>query len=149
VGTPEDKPRRSIYLTARRSKPVSFLSAFDSPSGELNCDRRQASTAAPQALMLMNSDFVLGEAAHFARRLEREIPAANWLTPGELEKLRIQRAWQIAYQREPEADELLAARNFLAQQRARLTGGKKGPELTSLTDLCQQLLSSNEFLYVD
>src|SRR5262249_9429891 len=143
------KPRRSVYLTERRSKPVSFLSSFDSPSGELNCDRRQASTAAPQALMLMNSDFVLGEAAHFARRLLREIPAANWLTTTELEKHRIQLAWRIAYQRAAEADELLAARNFLAQQRTRLSAAKQDPELTSLTDLCQQLLSSNEFLYVD
>ena len=149
VGTPEDKPRRSIYLTARRSKPVSFLTAFDSPSGELNCDRRIASTAAPQALMLMNSEFVLGEAANFARRLQREIPKTTALKSPELDTRRIGLAWQLAYQRPAEADELAAARTFLEKQRAKLTGSKLDPELASLTDLCQQLISSNEFLYVD
>ena len=48
VGTPDDKPRRSIYLQARRSKPVAFLTAFDAPAGELNCDRRSPTTTAPQ-----------------------------------------------------------------------------------------------------
>ncbi len=66
---PDDKPRRGVYLQVRRSKPVAFLTAFDAPGGELNCDRRISSTAAPQALMLMNSDFVLQQAGHFARRL--------------------------------------------------------------------------------
>jgi mono/diheme cytochrome c family protein len=149
VGTPEDKPRRSVYLTQRRSKPVSFLTAFDSPAGELNCDRRPASTVAPQALMLMNSDFVLGEANHFARRLVHEAPARDWLTPAAVEERRIGLAWQIAYGRPVEPDELTAARNFLRQQRAGLAAGKHDPELASLADLCQQLLSSNEFLYVD
>ena len=149
VGTPEDQPRRSIYLTARRSKPVSFLTAFDSPSGELNCDRRIVSTAAPQALMLMNSDFVLGEAAHFARRLQQEISKTSEKTPVALEDRRISLAWQLAYQRGVDADELAAARAFLKAQRAKFAGAKPDPELASLTDLCQQLLSSNEFLYVD
>ena len=124
---------------------MSFLTAFDSPSGELNCDRRQTSTAAPQALMLMNSDFVLSEAANFAKRVVHEIPAVNWLTPADVEKRRIQRAWQIAYQRDAEPDELLAARNFLAQQCVQFANAKLNPEVSSLTDLCQQLLSSNEF----
>src|SRR5439155_19178374 len=59
VIVPDDKPRRSVYLQVRRTKPIAFLGAFDSPTGELNCDRRVSSTAAPQALMLMNSEFVL------------------------------------------------------------------------------------------
>ncbi len=122
VGTPIDKPRRSIYLTERRSKPVSFLTAFDSPSGELNCDRRIATTAAPQALMLMNSDFVLGEAAHFAQRLLREVPKTNGRAQAELEDRRIGLAWQLAYLRPVDADELAAARVFLKNQRAKFTG---------------------------
>ena len=41
---------------------------------------------------------------------------------------------------------------FLASdetQAAALTGKAKDPELAALTNLCQQLLASNEFLYVD
>jgi hypothetical protein len=72
---PDDKPRRSLYLQARRTKPVSFLAAFDAPTGELNCERRQAATNAPQALMLMNGDFALQQAGHLARRIRAEMPA--------------------------------------------------------------------------
>jgi len=43
---PDDKPRRSIYLQVRRTKPVAFLAAFDAPTAELNCDRRVATTSA-------------------------------------------------------------------------------------------------------
>jgi len=67
--TPDDKPRRSVYLQVRRTKPVAFLAAFDAPTAELNCDRRVASANAPQALMLMNSDFILKQAGHFAARV--------------------------------------------------------------------------------
>jgi hypothetical protein len=149
VGTPDDKPRRSVYLTERRSKPVAFLTAFDAPAGELNCDRRTVTTTGPQSLMLMNSDFVLSEAAHFAKRLLQEVPAATGVTTTELTDRRIRLAWKIAYERAAEPGELAAARTFLNNQWTKLKSTRQDPELTSLTDLCQQLLSSNEFLYVD
>src|SRR6187399_2394329 len=31
IGASDDKPRRSVYLQVRRSKPVAFLNAFDAP----------------------------------------------------------------------------------------------------------------------
>jgi len=71
----DDSPRRSIYLEAQRSKPVSFLAAFDAAVPAPNCERRVASTTSPQALMLMNSDFVLKRAGEFAVRVRRETPA--------------------------------------------------------------------------
>src|SRR6476469_3329903 len=67
-------PRRSIYLQVRRTKPVSFLTAFDAPVMELNCDRRISSTGSPQSLMLMNGDFVLKEAEAFAQRVLKDVP---------------------------------------------------------------------------
>jgi hypothetical protein len=71
----EDKPRRSIYLQVRRTKPVSFLTTFDAPVMTVNCERRVSSTGAVQSLMLMNNESVLKEAEHFAQRLRRETPA--------------------------------------------------------------------------
>jgi hypothetical protein len=67
-----DSPRRSIYLQARRTKPVSFLSAFDAPVMALNCERRVNSTTSPQSLMLMNSEFILGQAASLVQRVRNE-----------------------------------------------------------------------------
>jgi hypothetical protein len=84
VDVPDDKPRRSVYLQARRSKPVALLSAFDAPGVELNCDRRNSSTTAPQGLMLMNGTFVRKQAALLAGRVRSETTpdSARDLTAG-------------------------------------------------------------------
>ena len=65
----KDSPRRSLYLQARRTKPVSLLATFDFPTMAVNCDRRAASTSATQSLVLMNSDFILSHAGRVARRV--------------------------------------------------------------------------------
>jgi hypothetical protein len=65
------------------------------------------------------------------------------------------RAWQAAYLRTPTADELTSAVAFLQAQLGYLQGHPESltanttPERQALTNLCQALLSSNEFLYVD
>jgi hypothetical protein len=142
-----DSPRRSLYVEVRRSRPVSLLAAFDAPllASAVNCDRRTLSTTAPQALMLMNSDFVLSHAAALARRARAE--AADGATPSRLERIAAA-AWQIAYQRPITPEEAGWVAEFAAGP-----GGAPAPgsdqELAVLTNLCQQLLTSNEFLYVD
>lgn len=134
VVTPRDDFRRSIYLQVRRSQPVALLRVFDAPVMETNCDRRPSSTVAPQALMLMNSDFVSRQACYFSARVAREA--------GPDAKARAERAWRLAYLRAPTAEELKDAVAFLEPK----------PDLPAdkaLTDLCHVLYSSNEFLYVD
>ena len=145
-----DSARRSIYLETRRTKPVSFLSAFDAPVMAVNCERRIATTSAPQSLMLMNSDFVLNHAGALARRLRAETPAHPGRAKPNLDPL-IARAWQLAYQRPISPEESDWARAFVSQQlQTTARGGNGGDrELAVLTNLCQQLLTSNEFLYVD
>ncbi|MBI2824762.1 MAG: PSD1 domain-containing protein [Planctomycetia bacterium] len=65
------------------------------------------------------------------------------------------RAWQLAYARIPTRDELQAACDFLTKQighlreRPQQTSADRPPEMQALANLCQALLSSNEFLYVD
>jgi hypothetical protein len=142
VGVPDDKPRRSVYLQVRRSKPVAFLAAFDAPGAKLTCDRRATTTTAPQSLMLLNSDFVRRQARHLAVRARAE---AGGATPDRLADA----AWRLAYLRPPAADEARLAAAFLTAQTAALAAGSKEPDLAALTNLCQQLLASNEFLYVD
>lgn len=60
-------------------------------------------------------------------------------------------AWQIAYHRPITPTEFAAVCGFFRQQFATLseTPANADPELQALTDLCQALLISNEFLYVD
>ena len=140
-----DSTRRSIYLEVRRTKPVSLLAAFDAPVMAVNCDRRPTTTSAPQSLMLMNSDFVLNHAQALAKRLRSEAPAQP-----DLSRM-IAHAWQLAYNRPISSEERDWARAFVAQHldvlaKTNVSGDR---ELMALTDLCQQLLTSNEFLYVD
>ena len=64
----------------------------------------------------------------------------------------VARAWNLAYQRPIRADEMELVRSFVVTQRATLDSRKveaKDRDKAVLTNLCQQLLSSNEFLYVD
>ncbi|MBC8116429.1 MAG: PSD1 domain-containing protein [Candidatus Saccharimonas sp.] len=77
VHVKDDSPRRSLYIQARRTKPVSLLAAFDAPVMTLNCDRRPSSTVAPQSLMLMNGDFLLAQADHLAKRVRAEAPTES------------------------------------------------------------------------
>jgi hypothetical protein len=145
VVAPADSPRRSLYLQQRRTQPIAFLAAFDGPSGELNCDRRQSSTSAPQALMLMNSEFALTCGELFARRILSQ--------PGTTDE-RITRAWRLAYQRNPSDEERALVAAFLERRRARLSKERKAEADTDTdrrawSDVGQQLLSSNEVLYVD
>jgi len=141
--TPDDQPRRSVYLQARRSKPVAFLSAFDAPAGELQCERRSSTTTAPQSLMLLNSEFVRKQAGHLATRVRAECKA----TP--TSEAFAARAWSRTYLRPPTADESKLAVKFLEDQKLVLRATIQDFELAALTNLCQQLLASNEFLYVD
>jgi hypothetical protein len=154
-----EEHRRSIYIQVRRSRPVAMLHAFDAPVMEVNCERRQSSTVATQSLMLMNSQFMLDEAGRFAARLQKEA--------GEELLAQVARAWQLAFSRKPSEEESANALNFLARQVELLkskseqqdekpktdektkVAPKPAPELQALTNLCQALLSANEFLYMD
>ena len=147
--------RRSIYIQARRSRPLAMLHAFDAPVMEVNCERRQSSTVATQSLMLMNSQFLLDQSARFARRLQSEA--------GESPARQVTLAWQLAFNRSPNAGELQDSLTFLESQSAHFSAAAsansqdpkaKGTETPTpaeqaLTDLCQALFSTNEFLYVD
>lgn len=159
--------RRSIYLQVRRSQPISFLAAFDAPLMDVNCDRRTLSTSAPQALMLMNSPFVVGEAEAMADRLIAETPpdfatdqieATAWSDSDTFRSAQgatmvqtIAYAWSLAYQRSISPEELELAREFVSAQRAAIgpEQAESGLDRAVLANLCHQLLSSNEFLYVD
>jgi hypothetical protein len=65
------------------------------------------------------------------------------------------RAWRWAYARFPSREELQSACAFIATQRDYLrrhpqhTAPGRTPETQALANLCQALLNSNEFLYVD
>ncbi|MBL9161662.1 MAG: PSD1 domain-containing protein [Planctomycetaceae bacterium] len=145
----EDEFRRSIYVQVQRSKPLGLLETFDAPTMSPNCEQRASSTNAPQSLMLMNNAFVLQQAAAMAERIEREVGADL--------SAQFQRAWQMAYCRAPSASQLQAGVEFLGEQAAIIAANSptdpaaepSTPSQVALSNLCQALVMSNGFLYVD
>lgn len=148
--------RRSIYIQVRRSRPLAVLDTFDLPRMDPNCTGRASSTVAPQALLLMNSDFVITQAKYFAQRLRKKAP--NDLAA------QITLAWKLAFSQTATAAEIDTAVQFVQQQQVQFQqqnatkkkDDKTDPaaeqaahELAALTSFCQALLSSNQFLYVE
>jgi hypothetical protein len=129
--------RRSVYVQVRRSRRLSVLEPFDLPRMEPNCASRSTSTVSPQALMLMNSNFVVDRARNFAARIQREA--------GDDVSAQIALAWRLAFASQPTAEELAGALAFIERQSVHFPD--KPAEATA--SFCQALLSSNHFLYID
>jgi hypothetical protein len=138
--------RRSIYLFHKRVVPYPLLAAFDKPDAQQSCGRRDNTTVAPQALALLNDQFVRKLSFDFADRLLKDAgnDRAQW----------IERAWQLALAREAVEKEREASLAFIeVQMQERKKRAAQAPEeeirRQSLADLCQAIFSLNEFLYVD
>jgi cytochrome c553 len=143
--------RRSIFVQARRSRPVTVLDTFDLPQMTPNCEKRNSSTVATQSLLLMNSEFISVQARHFATRVQAD--GGTNLS----EQIRL--AWRLAFARSATDEEVKAALAFIDENTthfrahpvvdSRNTKLKRSPKEVAMTTLCQLLLSSNEFLYID
>ncbi len=77
---PEDRNRRSIYVLAKRNLRLPLLDAFDLPDMHNSCARRSSTTTAPQALLMLNSEFALGEARALGRATAGRRQATRPLT---------------------------------------------------------------------
>ena len=141
--------RRSIYLMVRRSAPQSFLNVFDAPVMVTNSTHRSTSTTASQALALMNSEFVSSQAEHFAGRVLKEMPPSE----GQVKLADpnfVEYAFRLALARRPSPSELDMMLTFIQNQKGYYRGEDAEPlALRVHPDLCQALLSSNEFVYID
>ncbi len=145
--------RRSIYLQTRRSLPVTVLEVFDAPVMSPNCEARPLTTVTPQSLMMLNDTFILAQSRFFAERLCLEFP-------GDL-RAQINRAWTLAFLREPAPSDIDQALLFIAEQgesiraaqAAKAVSPKPDPrpdtQTLALASLCQAMLCQSRFLYVD
>jgi hypothetical protein len=138
--TAEGPHRRSVYLQQRRTQTLSLLDVFDAPSIVTNCTRRTTSTMPLQSLSLLNSEFVVQRAAALARR------TAEAARPSPTSRLDL--AFRLALGRAPDEAERASALRFLAEQPGQYTGQADANE-RAWTDLCQMLLASNAFLFLE
>ncbi|MCA2965896.1 MAG: DUF1553 domain-containing protein [Acidobacteriaceae bacterium] len=131
-----DENRASVYIFARRLVRYPMLESFDAPLAFESCGRRQETVTADQALELMNGQ----AAARFARALAQRV--GN--DPGQSQDSLAERAYRLTLGRAPTEAEMRRSREFLTAQ-TKLAGGAQG----ALEDLCLNLLSASEFLYID
>ena len=114
----------------------------------------------PSVSTLMNGRFVRSQSIYLAEQIQRE--AGKDLAP------QVKRAWQLVYCRtagERELDEAVELLKQLVEHFEELLADKEkagdnsgdlvepvtsnDPQIEALATLCQALLSSSEFLYVD
>jgi hypothetical protein len=118
--------RRGVYRFLFRTLPDPFMDALDCPAGDQLAPVRNNSVTVQQALALWNNAFIAAQAEHFAGRLTRERPTLE---------TQIHRAFELAFNRAPSADEAAASAGY-----ARRHG---------LANLCRLLFNANEFVFVN
>ena len=120
--SPEEQRRRSVYMFTKRSLLLPLMTVFDFADTTQPCAQRNISTVAPQALALLNNEFVHEQSAALARRVVCDA--------GGDKDSQISRAWWLALGRAPTAAEGGSARAHLARQRERFAKVASGGPLT-------------------
>ncbi|MBC8356395.1 MAG: PSD1 domain-containing protein [Planctomycetes bacterium] len=134
--------RRSVYIFARRVYPLKFMEVFDSPIMAINCTRRMNSTTVLQSFAQLNSDFVVHAARDTGDRLLKAVAAEN-ADP-------IVLAFRTILGRRPNDDEQQWCERYISMQTE--TWQQKTQDEAknrAMADMCQMLLCTNEFLYVE
>ncbi|WP_020471778.1 PSD1 and planctomycete cytochrome C domain-containing protein [Zavarzinella formosa] len=131
-----DNVRRTLYAKISRVQPNALLVLFDFPDANVTSDRRSVTTVPQQQLFALNSDFTIGTAKAFAKRLEAAAPK---------EEDRLALAFRLAYGRVPSKEEKIASEEFLREARA----PKPTDRLTAWEQFAHAILASNEFQWVD
>ncbi len=131
----EEQSRRSVYIYLKRTLMVPFLETFDYTNTAESVGTRPITTVAPQALLLLNSEFTDEQARNLAERVRREA--------GSLPAAEIDRLFRLALGRLPTSHETKIAAELL----------KKPPGPVGAADplraLCLVVLNLNEFIYLD
>jgi mono/diheme cytochrome c family protein len=146
------KFRRSIFLQSKRTLPLSMLEAFDMPVMNPNCDARRCSTVAPQSLMFLNDQSIVELSDKLCDRVWEEFPNPDARIGSLFKRL-------FAVDATPREQE--RCREYLALQRATFAADPNpewqkhiakwdhAPDMRALASLCQALMASNRFLYMD
>lgn len=133
-------PRRSIYLTVKRSNLIPILQLFDAPDSIQSIGHRDVTTVPPQALALMNSPLTRQLAEKFAKRI---FPTSE----STIQQV-IGKAYRIALSRNPTDTEIRQMTDFITNQ-ATSYGDSDNAMNQAIVDYCQLMLCLNEFIFID
>jgi len=130
--------RRTIYQEVRRNFLSPMMLAFDMPQPLSTFGRRTTSNVPAQSLIMMNDPFVVEQSKIWAKRI---------LGAGKDDIQRVRIAYQLAFGRLPDQQEMDTATTFLATQAK--VYGEAQPGEKSWGDLCHGLFNVKEFIFVN
>jgi hypothetical protein len=151
--------RRTVYGYIDRQNLPDLFRAFDLASPDSSSPRRFFTTVPQQALFLMNNRFVIEQAKSLVKRKEFKSASTD------RQKLRL--LYQLAFQRDPSAEETLWALQFLGDRKWEVAPEKghrlerissrdsvesprvPNPKLNAWQKFAQVLLMSDELVFVD
>ncbi|MFN3653618.1 MAG: DUF1553 domain-containing protein [Armatimonadota bacterium] len=142
-GAQYDAPRRSLYLPVIRNAVFDVFQIFDFVEPSFLNGKRVSTTVAPQALFLLNGQFVLDQSKALAERMLK--------LPGD-DGARVRTLYLEAFGRPAAAEEVTAAQQYLKAYADRLADEEKDPEARrqrAWQSLCQVVFAASEFIYVN
>ncbi|MCI0461895.1 MAG: DUF1549 and DUF1553 domain-containing protein, partial [Gemmataceae bacterium] len=160
--------RRSLYLPVIRSGLHDLFQVFDFADPSVVTGHRDATTVAPQALFLMNSDLVWQAAQHLADRLLNISPTLLHTSPTRQrgsqfpalvrracmqdDARRLREGYELVYGRPPSSLETARALEFIKGYEDELAEDGLGlheRRRCAWQAWCRVMLVSNEFVYVE
>ena len=139
-----ESSRRAVYLPVSRNQLYEMFRLFDYADASSVVARRDESTVAPQALFMLNNEFVIQQARRFA-----ELLLVHGEEQGDEELLRL--AHVKAFGRLPndlEIAEGLAALHFLSGSPDGVAEADQ-LRLAAWQEYCHVLFCQNEFAYIE
>jgi hypothetical protein len=134
--------RRSVYTPAFRNRMHELFEVFDFADQNSSVARRNVTTVAPQALLMLNSEFVMEQARAAAERVLAR--------PDSTDDERIGMAFRETLGRKPSGEELAIARAAVAASAGNQDVGNSADiRLALWQELYQGLFGCIDFRYLD
>ncbi len=129
---------RSIYMPIVRGQEPRALKVFDFAEPSMIVGARESSSTPNQSLFMMNNSFVLNQSDALAKRVLLSSPHRDE---------QIKMLFRTLYSRDPYPSEVAAIESFAEQ--FQVAGHESVRATKTLSAICQSLLASAEFRYLD
>lgn len=132
---------RSVYLPIVRNALPRSLDVFDFAESSIVVGQREESNTADQALYMLNNSFVMEQSDAIARRVMKMSSSPND---------RLATAFLLIYGRKATSQEMQACQEFVRKAGNAASGRNRDEKgFSLLSELCQALMASAEFRYVN
>ncbi|MDQ2898508.1 MAG: PSD1 and planctomycete cytochrome C domain-containing protein [Acidobacteriota bacterium] len=129
--------RRTVYLPLRRANLPTLLNLFDFGDATTETGKRSLTNVAPQALFMMNSEFVFERSKNVAQSLLADSKLSD--------KRRLEELYVRTLNRRPAPAEMDSAFTYMEKFKQKF----HAPDLEAWESFSHILLTSNEFVYLD